>query len=137
MIDNLAVSVRLRESDLPLVSRGGGASTTRLVNRSIGAKTILNGITNIPPGGAIPLHYHNCEESVLVLSGDGVAVLGNDEVQVTSGDVTWIPPEMPHQFKNSSDQDTLRIFWTYASSAATRTMIETGETHSIDSEHSD
>jgi len=53
MTDNLAVGVRLRESDLPLVSRGGGASTTRLVNRSIGAKTILNGITNIPPGGAI------------------------------------------------------------------------------------
>ena len=44
MTDNLAVGVRLRESDLPLVSRGGGASTTRLVNRSIGAKTILNGI---------------------------------------------------------------------------------------------
>ena len=52
------------------------------------------------------------------------------------GDVTWIPPELPHQFKNSSDQDTLRIFWTYASSSATRTMVETGETHSIDSEHS-
>lgn len=96
MTDNLAVGVRLRESDLPLVSRGGGASTTRLVNRSIGAKTILNGTTNIPPCGAIPLHYHNCEESVLVLSGDGIAVLGNDEVQVTSGDVTWIPPELPH-----------------------------------------
>jgi len=55
---------------------------------------------------------------------------------VTSGDVTWIPPELPHQFKNSSDQDTLRIFWTYASCSATRTMVETGETHSIDSEHS-
>ena len=110
MIDNLALGVSLRESDLQLVSRGGGALTTRLVNRPIGAKTILNGTTNIPPGGAIPLHYHNCEESVLVLSGDGIAVLGNDEVQVTSGDVTWIPPELPRQFKNSSDQDTLRIF---------------------------
>ena len=103
MTDKLALSVRLRESELPLVSKGGGASTTRLVSRSIGAKTILNEITNIPLGGAIPLHYHNYEESVLVLTGDGVAVLGNDEVQVTSGDVTWIPPELPHQFKNSSN----------------------------------
>lgn len=100
MTGYLAVGVRLRGSDLPLVPRGGGASTARLVNRSIGAKTILNRIINIPPGGATPLHYHNCEESVLVLSGDGIAVLGNDEVQVTSGDVTWIPPELPHQFKN-------------------------------------
>jgi putative monooxygenase len=126
MTDKLALGVWLRETDLPLVSRGGGASTTRLVSRSISAKTILNGITNRLPGGAIPLHYDNCEESVLVLSGDGVAVLGNGEVQVTSGDVTWIPLELPHQFKNSSDQDALRIFWTHASSAATRTMVKTG-----------
>jgi quercetin dioxygenase-like cupin family protein len=136
MTDNLALGVRLRESDLPLVSRGGGASSTRLVRRSIGAKTILNGITDIPPGGAIPLHNHNCGESVLVLSGDGIAVMGNDALQVISEAVFCILPELPHQFKNSSDQDALRIFWTYVCFMATRTMAKTGETHSIYSEHS-
>jgi len=29
----------------------------------------------------------------------------------------------------------MRIFWTYASAGATRTMVETGETHLIDAEH--
>ena len=96
---------------------------------------MINGITTIPPCGAIPLHYHNCEESVLVLSGTGVAVVGGIELAVKTGDVTWIPANLPHQFRNGSDTDSMRIFWTYASAGATRTMAETGKTHLIDAEH--
>ena len=128
-------AVLLRETDLPRSDRGNGASTTRLVNRSCGSQSMINGITTIPPKGVIPLHYHNCEESVLVLSGTGNAVVGEIEFAVKTGDVTWIPANLPHQFRNRSDTDNLRIFWTYASAGATRTIVETGETHLIDSEH--
>ena len=68
--------VLFRESDQPRADRGNGASTTRLVNRSCGSQSMINSITTIPPKGAIPLHYHNCEESVLVLSGTGIWVIG-------------------------------------------------------------
>ena len=128
-------AVLLREADLPRADRGNGASTTRLVNRSCGSQSMINGITTIPPKGAIPRHYHNCEESVLVLSGTGNAVVGENEFAVKTGDVTWIPANLPHQFRNRSDTDNLRIFWAYASAGATRTIVETGETHLIDSEH--
>ena len=60
----------LRASDLPSVARVGGASTTRLVSRACGAQAILNGFTSIPPGVTIPVHYHNCEESVQVIGGE-------------------------------------------------------------------
>ena len=128
-------AVLLREADLPRADRGNGASTTRLVNRSCGSQSMINGITTIPPKGTIPLHYHNCEESVLVLSGTGIAVVGETELAVETSDVTWIPANLPHQFRNGSDSYNTRIFWTYASAGATRTMVETGETHSIDAEH--
>ena len=128
-------AVLLCEADLPRADRGNGATTTRLVNRSCGSQSMINGITTIPPKGAIPLHYHNCEESVLVLSGTGSAVVGEIELAVKTGDVTWIPANLPHQFRNVSDTDSMRIFWTYASAGATRTMVETGETHLIDAEH--
>jgi len=128
-------AVLLREADLPRADRGGGASTTLLVNRACGSESMINGITTIPPLGAIPLHYHNCEESVLVLSGSGIAVVGDRQLAVQSGDVTWIPKNLPHQFRNNSDIEAMRIFWTYASSTATRTIVETGETHFIDAEH--
>ena len=127
-------AVLLREADLPRADRGNGASTTRLVNQSCGSQSMINGITTIPPKGAIPLHYHNCEESVLVLSGTGVAFVGEIELAVKTGDVTWIPANLPHQFRNRSDTDSMRIFWTYASAGSTRTIIESGETHLIGSE---
>ena len=91
-------AVLLREADLPRADCGNGASSTRLVNQSFGSQSMINGIKTIPPNGAIPLHYHNCEESVLVLSGTGSAVVGEIELAVKPGDVTWIPANLPHQF---------------------------------------
>ena len=128
-------SVLSRENDLPRADHGHGATTTRLVNRSCGSQSMINGITTIPPKGAIPLHSHNCEESVLVLSGTGSAVVGEIELAVETGDVTRIPADLPHQSQNGSDTDSMRIFWTYASAGATRAMAQTGKTHLIDAEH--
>ena len=128
-------AVFLSESGLPRADRGNGATTTRFVNRSCGSQSMINGVTTTPPYGATPLHCHNCEESVLVLSGTGIAIVGEIELAVKTGDATWTPANLPHQFRNGSDRDSMRIFWTYASAGATRTMVETGETHLIDSEH--
>ncbi len=128
-------AVLLRENDLPRADRGNGASTTRLVNWSCGSQSMISGITTIPPRGATPLHYHYCEESVLMLSGTGIAVVGKTKLAVETGDVTWIPANLLHQFRNGSDSNNMRIFWAYASAGATRTIVETGEMHLIDAEH--
>ena len=124
-------AVLLREADLPLADRGNAASTIRLVNWSFGSQSMINGITTIPPKGATPLHYHNYEESVLVLSGTSIGFVGETELAVEIVDVTWTPANLPHQFRNGSDSDNMRIFCTYASAGATRTMVETGETQLI------
>ena len=128
-------AVLLREADLPRADFGNGASTTCLVNRSCGSQSMINGITTILPKGATPLHYHNCEDSVLVLSGTGIAVVYDMELVVQTGGVTWTPANPPHQFRNGSDSENMCIFSTYASAGATRTMAEPGETHLVDAEH--
>ena len=125
----------LRPDQLPVTERGGGARTIPLVTAALGSKEMLNGITSFQPGAAIPLHSHNCEESVIILEGSAVFELDGVEHELNRYDTTWIPPNVPHRFRNVSDQDPLRIFWTYASVDATRTMIATGETRSIASEH--
>jgi quercetin dioxygenase-like cupin family protein len=127
--------VLMRPSDLPSTDRGGGARTIPLVTRKIGTRQLLNGITIIGPGSAIPMHSHNCEESVIVLEGEGIADIAGEEFAIQALDTTWIPPNLPHRFRNTSPDVTMKIFWTYASLEATRTLIETGETRSIDSEH--
>jgi putative monooxygenase len=125
----------LRPDQLPVTERGGGARTVPLVTAALGSKEMLNGITSFQPGAAIPLHSHNCEESVIILEGSAVFELDGVEHELKRYDTTWIPPNVPHRFRNASDRDPLRIFWTYASVDATRTMIGTGETRSIASEH--
>jgi len=125
----------LRPADLPATDRGGGNQTIPLVTPRIGSQQMLNGITAIAPGKAIGLHAHNCEESVIVLEGQGVVELDGVDHPVGTFDTTWVPAGVPHRFRNTSDAQPLRIFWTYASPGATRTLLATGETHSIASEH--
>jgi putative monooxygenase len=81
------------------------------------------------------MHKHNCEESVLMLEGSAIAEIDGLEYPVRAGDLTFIPAGIPHRFRNVSVTDGMRILWTYASIDATRTLIETGDTRSIDEEH--
>jgi putative monooxygenase len=133
--ENPAQPVILRPAELPATDRGGGNKTIPLVTPRVGSKQMLNGITAIAPGKAIGLHAHNCEESVIVLEGQGMVELDGVDHPVGTFDTTWVPAGVAHRFKNTSDAQPLRIFWTYASPGATRTLIATGETHSIASEH--
>jgi quercetin dioxygenase-like cupin family protein len=50
-------------------------------------------------------------------------------------DTTWIPPNLPHRFRNLSETQPMKILWIYASVNATRTLTESGETRPIAAEH--
>ena len=126
----------LSPADQPVADRGGGNRTIPLVMPGTGARQLINGMTIIAPGGAIQEHFHDCEESVLVLEGAGIAVVGGQEHPVAPGDTSWIPPGLPHYFRNVSATEPLRIFWTYASVTATRTLVASGETRPVAAEHS-
>ena len=124
----------LRPSEIKAHERGGGARTIPLVTSGVGSHSLLNGITEFGPGAAIPLHTHNCEESVMVLDGEARVEIDGVEHRMGAGDTTWVPADVPHRFVNASDTDRMRIFWTYASIDATRTIVGTGDTRSVDSE---
>jgi putative monooxygenase len=129
-----AAGAVLRPHEITPHERGGGARTIPLVTRKIGSTSMLNGITEFAPNAAIPLHTHNCEESVMVLEGDAIAELDGVQHRMSANDTTWVAAGIPHRFINASATDRMRIFWTYASVDATRTIVATGDTRSIDSE---
>lgn len=124
----------LRPKQLKTNDRGNGARTTPLVTRKCGSTSMINGITAFDPGATIGLHKHNCEESVMVIEGQAIAEIDGIRHHLDTNDTTWIPANVPHRFINPTDKP-MRIFWVYASINATRTMIDTGEEHSIDAEH--
>lgn len=115
--------------------RGGGASTVQMITPDAGARALLNGFTDLPPGAGIPLHLHNCEESVLIVSGRAVVEIDGERFHASASDVVWVAANTPHRFTNPSAETPLRIFWTYASADATRTLVATGETRRVAVEH--
>jgi putative monooxygenase len=125
----------LRPTELTAFSRGGGASTIPLVTRARGAAVFLNGQTLFQVGAGIPLHVHNCPESVVILEGNAIAEIDGQEYALTAFDTTYVDAGVPHRFRNASDTEPTRILWTYASIDATRTIVETGVTTRVDAEH--
>jgi quercetin dioxygenase-like cupin family protein len=123
----------LRPVELETVDRGGGVRTVHLCTAERGAKGFANGFTAIEPGSAVPFHFHNCEESVLILEGEAVFELEGSAETMATGELTLVPAGVPHRFVNPGP-GLLRMFFTYGTAAATRTMVESGETAPIGSE---
>ncbi len=124
-----------RPDEMKAYERGGGARTIPLASVSKGASAFINGITEFGPGAKIPFHFHNCEESVMLLEGDAMFDIGGKEYHLKPMDTTWIPPNVPHRFRNLSETEGMKILWIYGMVDATRTLVESGETRQISAEH--
>lgn len=125
----------LHTATLDAFSRGGGARTIPLVTKARGAEIFLNGQTLFEGGAGIPLHTHNCPESVVILEGDAIVEIDGQEHELTTFDTTYVAAGVPHRFRNASETAPMRILWTYASVDATRTLVDTGVTTRVDAEH--
>ena len=121
--------------DLPTYERGGGARTTPLVTKSVGTSSFITGYTDFDAGTQIPFHSHNCEESVVLIEGDAMLDIDGQEYRIKPLDCTYIPPNVPHRFRNLSDSKPMKILWIYASADATRTLLESGATAPVSAEH--
>lgn len=115
--------------------RGGGARTIPLVTKASGATSFINGMTIFSPNAAIPLHTHNCDESVVILEGQANAEIDGVFHMLGPGTTTFIPAGIPHRFLNASQTEDMKILWIYASVDATRTIVGTGNIRSIVEEH--
>src|SRR3546814_19205709 len=84
---------------------------------------MLTGITTITPGSAVPPHTHNCEESVVVLSGQGVAHIDGADHPVAPRDTSCIPAGIPHCFRHEAGDEPLALLWNYASLESPATNV--------------
>lgn len=135
MIKTESNAVLLKPASIKKHDRGGGASTTPLVTKGLGASVFITGYTEFAGGAKIPFHYHNCEESVMLVEGHALFDIDGQEFEVAPQDVTFIPAGVPHRFRNASDTEPMKILWIYGSPDANRTLVETGETRPIAAEH--
>ena len=62
----------------------------------------------IDRGGHTPLHSHDTEHEVFILSGQGEIMMDKNVIDFQSGYVIYVPPDITHQFRNTGE-DTLQF----------------------------
>jgi quercetin dioxygenase-like cupin family protein len=83
-----------------------------IADRATGAGAVSTGIVELEPGSRVPLHYHLVEEAIMVVAGQGEAVLANDVVPVDAGMTVLAPAGTPHSLRNTGDS-VLRLVIAY------------------------
>lgn len=124
-------SAIIQSNTRPVIHRGGGAQAIQMVTPACGATFLLSGFTTIPPNQGIPMHHHNCDETVLVVEGSAIVETDEGAFTAMAGDVVWQAAGTAQRFVNASNEHSLKIYWTYASSKATRTLVKNGESAPI------
>ena len=68
------------------------------------------GTAMVHPGGGVPEHEHETEETYLIMSGTGVMIIDGEEVPIKADDVIYLPPMQKHELKNTGDTEMKTIF---------------------------
>jgi mannose-6-phosphate isomerase-like protein (cupin superfamily) len=91
----------------PLNRRGGQDSYLLLTKGQFGSQNLTITWVDCEPGGEQQLHVHKREEQAYVIvRGRGMMKAGDEEREVRSGSLVFIPPGTPHAIRNTGD-DTL------------------------------
>ncbi len=104
--------VVFRPSTITPAERGGGARTYPMVSKRCGSTAMMNGITEFEGGAAIPLHFHNCEEAVMLLEGQAIAEIDGEEqpsVPRDELDSGGHPASLPQRLRHSENAHLLDL----------------------------
>ena len=89
-----------------------------LTRETVGAEHSVFGITVFPPGSKHDIHRHpNAEEFEYLVSGHGIARVGDADVELGPGEVVFVPTNDYHGFENTGDEPVFMI-WGYAGAAS-------------------
>ena len=82
----------IKREDVSSLKRGPGFTVASSVTKDVGAIEISSGITTFEAGSAITTHYHNEEESMIVIEGEGILMINGQEHQVRQYDASRARP---------------------------------------------
>lgn len=99
-------AIHLAEIPLENVEKEGfkGTRVRWLITKEDGAENFAMRYFEIAPKGASALHTHKWEHEVFILDGSCLVVCGNEKKKVGPSYVVFIPPNVPHCFKNVGEK---------------------------------
>ena len=94
-------------TNAPINRRGGQDSYLLLKKGQFGSRNLVVTWVDCEPGGEQQMHAHAAEEQVyIVVRGHGLMKIGDEERDVSSGTLIFVPPGTAHAIRNTGD-DTL------------------------------
>ncbi len=81
-----------------------GVVKREVINADDGAPHFCMRVFDVEPGSSTPSHSHAWEHEVYVLSGRGVAVSGDKEIQIAKDSVIFIASNEHHCFVNNGNE---------------------------------
>lgn len=117
----------LHHDAIPSFDRGNGVVTRLFCNREICGAQVTTGTTVLPVGKSVALHYHNCDEQIVILAGRAEAEFRGIRTPIGPAEVAFVPAGEVHCFHNVG-QEPVTMLFIYDAGEVTRTFAETGET---------
>lgn len=92
-----------------------GRRTRVLVGKDspLQADRYVVGTADVHPGGGVPEHAHETEETYIILSGEGVMTIDGEDFPVKANDVIYLEPLQKHELRNTGTTE-MRTFFVYA-----------------------
>lgn len=110
------MDVRKIEDVAPVVEHNGTVPVWWLVNPremkeiTDGGYLELANEFEVPGGSAVYPHTHPTHEFYYVTSGRGLMTIGDEEREISQGDLVYIPPDTVHSLKPISDHASIHCF---------------------------
>jgi len=77
-----------------------GTTIRWLISKAKGAPNFAMRLFEVEPGGFTPLHTHEWEHEVFILSGEGKVFNEGEYIPVKPGTAIFVPSMEEHQFRN-------------------------------------
>ena len=91
----------------------------------LGSVGICGGYGRFQPGGSLPCHVHEFDESITIVEGQAVCLVEGNRYMVSGYDTAFVPEGRPHRFLNHSTSP-MAMIWVYAGTEPGRTLVESG-----------
>jgi quercetin dioxygenase-like cupin family protein len=82
-----------------------------LASEADGTKLLIVGLHVVPPGGEVGQHSHPDQElAYIILNGEALVTVGDEQRKVGKYDVVWIPIKTNHGAKNIGSGELRYVF---------------------------
>lgn len=112
-----------RHATTPWYEPSPGARFQDFFNSELGSQGMSGGYGIFQPGGRLPCHLHDFDESITIVEGTATCVVEGRHYQVSDYTTALAPRGRCHYFINNSQQP-MAMVWVYAGDLPQRLVLE-------------